>query len=276
MNRPVLSIGFLFALVSSAQASDVTQATAAKPKFTADLGAGGIFAPKFEGSDSYDFQPVPYVALNYNDFLFASVLDGIGANLINSNGFKAGPVVNFAFPRLEKDDRAALTGLGDVDATLEAGAFASYDVSDFFSAKIDVRKGIADLGFKEGADGHDGLVANLSATFNAPPLADGSLFISGGPEITYYDDNYIETYYGVSAAQSAASGYSQYSPNGGLGKASLNATAVYLLSENFTLTGFASYSRLLGDVADSPLVRGPEGSPNQFAGGAVISYRFSR
>jgi MipA family protein len=260
---------------------------ATKPDWTIDLGAGAIFAPKFPGAKQGKVMPIPFFALNYKDTVFASVNDGLGVNIINAYGFKAGPVLKFAFPRRERDDRRYLRGLGDVDATLEGGAFLSYTLDPYLTTKLEVRKGIASLGggsrnkslaaigINQKAEGHDGIIADLSVDFNLPPLFEERLFLSAGPRLSYYDKDYARSYFGVSASQARVSNFAVYNPKAGISKAGVGGAAIFALTRDVSLTAFADYGRFIGDIAKSPLVRGRDGSPNQFTLGTGVTYRFS-
>ena len=50
--------------------------------------------------------------------------------------------------------------------------------------------------------------------------------------------------------------------------------AEYAWSDRITLYGDAGYRRLVGDAADSPIVK-RAGSENQFTAGLGLTYRFS-
>lgn len=288
------ALAMLVALPSQVMAADLkppkleptTPAEPSKPDLTVDIGAGAIVAPRFPGAKRYQATGIPYVAFNYKDVIFASKQDGLGANILNYQGFQAGPVVNVEFPRLEKDDRRYLRGLGDVATTLEAGGFVKYSYAPFFSAKIEVRKGVAGLdetkdkisaaqGIRRTFKGHDGIIATLSADVSAPPLFDNRLFLSAGPRAEYYDKNYAKAYFGVTALQSQRSGYAAFTPKAGVGKVGFGGAAIFLVTANVSFTTFADYGRLLGDVSKSPLVRGKGGSKDQFTLGSALSYRFS-
>ena len=115
-----------------------------------------------------------------------------------------------------------------------------------------------------------GLTADAGLTYS---LRLGPLLLAGGPDVTVTDGRYARVNYGVSAAQSAASGYRQYTPSGGVEKAGLGLTAVMPLTRSVSLTALAGYQRLLGDAADSPIVRGRGGARDQISGGVFLSYR---
>jgi outer membrane protein len=226
------------------------------------VGPGAIVSPEFEGADEYDLTPVPYIDIRYGDVFFASYVDGIGARLVNWNGVSAGPLAKIDFGR-DEDDSRYLTGLGDIGIGVELGGFLQYDYGRYFTTRLELRQAVS---------GHDGFVADWKAAVKFR-LAD-NVFGSVGPLISYGGSTYMESYFGISPAQSLASGYAVYDADAGIESAGLNANLIYRATDEISLAAFGSYKRLLGDAADSPIVRGPGGSADQFFAGAAVSYTF--
>jgi outer membrane protein len=229
-----------------------------------DVGAGVIAYPVFPGAKDETVLPIPQIEIHDANRFFASVREGVGYNLIRRGGLEAGPVSNFVFPRNESDKRDALRGLGNVDFALEAGGFARYNFGRIASVKTEVRHGLT---------GHDGLVIDNALDLNAPPLDHFKVFFSLGPHVTYYDQRYAQTYYGVTPRQSERSGYTVFRPADGY-KAGVGFAMVYLASNRVTVTAFGAYDRLLGDVGNSPIVQSRYGSRDQYTIGTAVSYRF--
>jgi MipA family protein len=253
------------------------------PDWTFTLGGGAAAAPAYAGAKELKALPFPMISLNYRDIVFASPLDGIGANLLNMNGLQAGPIAKIALPRLESDSKY-LRGMGDIDTTIEAGLFAQYNFSPFVTTRVEVRRGVvsfgekrnkrlANIGINENSKGHEGIVADLSADVRAP-LLNNSLILSAGPRLSFYDEDYAQTYFGVSPNQAKVTNYKKFKPKAGIGKVGVGGTAVYRVTDQFSVLAFGDYSRLVGDVAKSPLVTGKGGSKNQFIVGAGVSYQF--
>jgi hypothetical protein len=71
----------------------------------------------------------------------------------------------------------------------------------------------------------------------------------------------------------ARSGLDQYSADEGFKDVSIGAALTYGFLERWSVSGLASYTRLIGDAEDSPLVD-DVGNENQFFAGALINYRF--
>lgn len=247
-------------------------ATAQQPPqkdWRVSVGAGPVVTPAFVGSDDYYLLAVPNVRLNYKDTFFASFEEGVGYNAINKNGWRAGPIFRWQmgreedgdnFFRVAGDETNALRGLGDVDDTPELGGFVEYTWATW-SAKAEVRQGLG---------GHDGAIGDVSMRYTNHS---GHTVYGLGPKMRFVSDDYNDAYFGVNAAQSARSGLSQYSPEGGLLSYGLNGFVRHPFSEALSVTGFAGYDRLAGDAADAPLVE-ERGSENQFMLGATLNYEF--
>lgn len=231
--------------------------------WTVTIGAEGLVVPQFSGSDEYEIRPRPIFSVRRagTTAVFKAPDDGISFALFDTQRFRIGPVGRFNAGR-DQDDAPILRGLGDIDFSVEAGLFAEVWTSDYFRLRGELRRGFG---------GHHGFIADLGADFVMRP-ADRWL-VSIGPRISVADSEYMETFYGVNAAQSVRSGLLAYNPSGGFQKAGVIASANYQLTPNWTVLGFARYDRLVGEAADSPLVQ-VGGSENQFSTGLGVSYSF--
>jgi outer membrane scaffolding protein for murein synthesis (MipA/OmpV family) len=90
----------------------------------------------------------------------------------------------------------------------------------------------------------------------------------------YVGDGYARTYFGITPAQSLASGYPAYTSTAGFLDVSAGMLAGYSLSgdlrHGFMLFAAGNYSRLLGQFARSPIVR----DKNQLIGAVGVAYTF--
>jgi outer membrane protein len=233
-----------------------------KPDWVIVAGAGGLYSPDYEGSDDSEFRALPYLSIRYQDWLSLSVPEGLKAAIVNENGFKAGVVLGYRFDR-DASDNIALAGWGDVDGAFEAGLFAEYRFGPV-RFEADVRQDLS------GA--HEGLIAKASLRY---AVRLGSAMLSAGPQVTWADDNYTQTYFGLTPAQAASAvlPYAPYAADGGVKDYGLGAMVMVPLDEQWTVTGLLSVSRLTGDAADSPIVA-VHGSETQFTAGVFVGYRF--
>ncbi len=90
---------------------------------------------------------------------------------------------------------------------------------------------------------------------------------------TLATDDYMKSYFGVNAAQSARSGLRTFKADGGVKDVGLSLSTRFPLSGKWSGLAIFRYWHLLGDAADSPIVK-DQGDENQllFAVGSV--YRF--
>lgn len=246
----------------AAQAADENNSTSEPEpsKWSIIIGGGGAYLPDYEGSDDYEFQPFPFASIVYDDLVFISG-PSLGVNLLNYEGFKAGPIARYSFGR-DEDDNNALDGLGDVDDSIELGGFVKYEIG-IWSAGLTVAQDVA--------GGHEGLLAEAT-TGIAFPLTE-TLRASLEASASWADSNYMETYFGISSSQAAASGYSVYDADAGFKDAGVTLGLDYMITESIGIGGRAQYKRLLGDAADSPIVA-DEGSADQFLSTLFLTYRF--
>lgn len=249
-----------YGTVSAQAAEDNSTSEQTQSKWSIIIGGGGAYMPDYEGSDDYEFQPIPFASVVYDDFIFIRG-PSLGVNLLNYEGFKAGPIARYSFGR-DEDDNNALEGLGDVDDSIELGGFIKYEIG-IWSADLTVTQDVA--------GGHEGLLAEAS-TGIAVPLTE-NLRSSIEASATWADSNYMETYFGVSSAQSAASGYSVYDADGGFKDVGVTLGLDYMFTDRIGIGGRAQYKLLLGDAADSPIVA-DEGSEDQFLSTLFLTYRF--
>lgn len=226
------------------------------------LGLGAQLRPKFIGADNLSIAPLfdIDIAKGTNPFRFEAPDDKFGIALISTGGFSAGPAANIQGKRKESDVGAPV---GKVSTTFEAGAFAQILPVESIRVRADLRKGIG---------GHEGIVGGLSVD---KVWRDGDRYIfSFGPRLAFSDSRYQRAYFGVDAAASAASGLPSYRPDGGLHAAGLASGLSYQFNPRVGLFGFGRFERLVGDAADSPIIR-ELGSRNQFSGGLGLNYTFT-
>ncbi|WP_269931769.1 MipA/OmpV family protein [Aminobacter sp. HY435] len=225
------------------------------------LGATGMVGPSFEGSKKFMFSAQPIISLGKagNDTRFSSRNDNISLALIDDGVVRAGATGKIIFGRDAEDE---LEGLHDVRWGGEVGGFFEFYPTDWMRARAEVRHGIRS---------HSGLVADIAvdAFHDVTP----AIRVSGGPRVSFATDDYFDTYYGVNAQESAASGLSQYDPGGGVKSAGIGGAITWKATDNVTASLFTEYSRLMGPAADSSIVK-ERGSRDQLTVGVSTSYRF--
>lgn len=225
--------------------------------FVFELGISGIVSPEYLGSDEYQINPSPIISVEYLN------LPGIGSfGGKDGLGLSIGPSFDYIGDR-DASDYSELTGLDDLDATYELGLKASYE---WQSAEV---YGAVRYAF----GGADGFVGDIGANLIARPTE--RLVLKAGPTASFASSDYMDSYFGVSARESVASGFrlGAYDPDGGFKSVGVAASARYEIFTDWFINADAKYDRLVGDAKDSPIVQA--GDENQYFFGLGVSKRFS-
>jgi outer membrane protein len=253
-----------FLLLASAAALLASSPAQAEDKedLRVRVGAGAQLQPEFKGADDTEWAPLfdLDIARGSNPFRFEAPDDSFGLRLISSNGFSAGPAANIESSRKNSDVGAAV---GKVKTTIEAGAFAQYELGENFRLRGEVLKGLG---------GHRGLVGALGADYIA---RDGDNYVfSIGPRVLISNGRYQRAYFGVDSEAALATGLPVYRPDGGVHAVAATSGLSYQFGPQFGMFGYARYERLVGDAGKSPIIK-EFGSRNQFSGGLGLSYTFT-
>ncbi|MBI5483951.1 MAG: MipA/OmpV family protein [Deltaproteobacteria bacterium] len=237
------------------------------------VGAGAIYGPAFLGSKDYQISAFPNMKFEFKDLFFASLKDGVGYNVIHSNGWRIGPLVKYKFERKEDGNNSfrvagtkpvALRGLGTVDATFECGGFVEYS-DEPFAYKVELRQGV---------NGHKGMIGEASINYSgAIKLFGPPVFFAVGPRASFADSGYINAYFGINQAQSVSSGLGRYDAGGGFVSYGVGGFMSMPLYGPVSVSVFGGYDRLGNEVADSPLIK-QRGSEDQYAFGLSVTYKF--
>lgn len=212
----------------------------AEPKWGLIIGAGASYEPEYEGSGDFKVSPIPMIAITYGGWVEVDPR-GLSVTVLEHSGFSFAGRVGYETGR-DEDDHDMLRGLGDIDfaATVDARVGYNWGPVEFYAA---VDKTIS---------GSDSLIGTFGMDYSAPVTE--RLILGAGVSATVADDNHMESYFGINAAQSAASGLPQYEAKAGLKRVDFTATATYMVTENWLVRGQAGLGILTGDAADSPIV----------------------
>ncbi|MFN3475742.1 MAG: MipA/OmpV family protein [Blastomonas sp.] len=244
---------------------------------TVGLGAGMV--PSYEGSDQYVFFPAPVVQGSYKGYNFGARGPGLFVDLIKdpllpSVEYIAGPVIRARIERNNRIRDAVVQRLGTRPVAVEAGASGGIKINRIFN-RFDSLTFQADAVFDISGT-HSGAILTPQVSYNRLLGTKGvvNLSLSGD----FVDSDFADYYFSVDAAGSAASGLPRYRAGGGLKSIGTSALVAFDLSGNALDGGWGvfvlgSYSRLQGDIADSPIVS-LRGDADQFFGGAGLTYTF--
>ncbi|MBH5368785.1 MipA/OmpV family protein [Bradyrhizobium glycinis] len=231
--------------------------------WTVMVGIGGEYKPEFVGSNNGRFVPIPIFSIRRAGSVdqFRGPRDSASIALLDVGNFRAGPAFKYVSSR-KSGKYAELTGLGDVKAAYELGGFVEYYPVDWLRLRSELRQAMG---------GHTGTVADVSADVIVPLIQ--RLTISAGPRFTWKSTKATAPYFGVDDVQALASGLSRYDARGGAHSVGFGSQISYRINPQWEVHAYVEYEKLLGDAADSPLVK-LRGSSNQTTVGLGASYSF--
>lgn len=233
------------------------------------VGLGAAHLPQFEGSEDYQLLPFPVARYEWSGHFVE--LQGLNAraDLLASPRLSAGPVLTVRQRRGDNADNATIARLREIDWAVELGGFARLR----FGGETP-RSGVAEIGVEATADVsgvHEGWSASAVANYGVP--LSRRVRVSADTRLTWADGGYNSTYFGVDPDNAARSGLPVTRVGAGLKDVAVGGTLNLALSRQLSLLGRASYARLLGDAADSPLIT-RAGSADQVSGALALLYRF--
>lgn len=228
------------------------------------VGLGAGMAPDYEGSEDSTGVPLFLFQHNYDSGRFVN-LNGpkLKVNLIADKQVSLGPVLNYRFER-DDVDNDQVDAMDKVDAAFEAGVFGGVNINNVLLG-LEL---LADV-----SDEHDGYLAEASIGYRWKAMPE--LTVTPTVFLTYADDDYMDTYFGVNPGNKGNSGLPNYSADSGLKDVGLNLVAHYTPWQNWGIMGLLSYKTLLNDAKDSPLVD-DVGDDKQFMFGLMATYRWSK
>ena len=221
------------------------------------VGLVAIGGARYQGANEARVMVVPGITVQMANGFFADPINGLGIAFNAMDNLQYGLRATVETGRSTQD---ALPGFDSIKARLNPGAFANYKIDDRLTLKSALRLGVG--------DGGKGGVLNLGAAYRIYQA--GPVIVTLNGSVKYANSSYQQSYFGVSAAQSAASGLKAFQPSAGFNTAQLGVAAGFPLSERVYAFSGLSLQRLLGDAANSPITQ----KKQQVTGflGAVYSF----
>jgi outer membrane protein len=235
------------------------------------VGVGIGYLPDYVGSDDYMVGGAPFakISLPKTDYYARLLVADLQVNLINHPVFRFGPAINYRFGRNDDVEDDVVKHMKEIDGTMEAGAFVGIQLVDKDNPRNRLMSQIEFLGDVGGE--YDGWNISLSANYYFQVHKAVDLAIGAG--LTYADDDYMKTYFGVDQEDSDRTDnvLPVYEPGDGFLMARVNAAAILHLSYQWHIAAGVQYRPLLSDASDSPVVD-DRGDSNQWVSGIGVAY----
>ncbi|HTD06793.1 MipA/OmpV family protein [Undibacterium sp.] len=227
------------------------------------VGAGISYGTNFFG-DKSKWRAGLFGEANFSNGVFLSTTDGIGYRLVdNYNGFSVAASLGPSGSRKQSagdndNGRNRLQGMGEIGTRAQANLFVNYD-SGPFHVNTALRQTLGD---------RRGTEVDVIGRYDAYSTKQDLVQLSAG--FAYGNKTLMQTYFGVTPAQSAASGNSIYTPSAGVAGSSVGVMWRHALNQNWVTTVGAEVARLGSEAGDSPLAA----RRTNASVGASIGYRF--
>jgi len=215
------------------------------PDWQVILGTAAEAQPVYAGAAAYRVQGGPVINIQYRDIAFLSTGDGLGVNFLRGDHYRVGAALAFDLGRREREDYNNLRGMGDIPAQPVAKVFATYVLSKKFPLilRVDARQL---LGSSDGTVGDAGLYMPL-------PGSSRTFVMFAGPSITLATHRYLQNQFGVTPAQSLASGHPVFDPHAGTAAVGVGFSATRFITKHWLLNMDAAISKFKGSPDVSPL-----------------------
>ncbi|MDF2605055.1 MULTISPECIES: MipA/OmpV family protein [Sphingomonas] len=266
----------------SAPAADPAAALADRAggdAITVGLGAG--YMPDYEGSNDYQFTPVPGVIGTVSGINFQVLGNRANADLIPSQpgpswDFQAGPigVLNFMRTKRSSIDDPRVRALGTRATALELGGFVGVGKTGVITSPYD--KISLSVSYRHDVTGvHKSGIWQPTINYFTPLSTRAAVALFGSAERV--ETKYLSTYFDVAPSQVAASGLPAFRGRGGWKSWTVGAVGTHSITgdllSGFKVVGGVTYRKLINDVGDSPIVS-IAGSRNQWLGVLGLAYTF--
>ena len=225
------------------------------------LGGLTFLSPDYEGSDDVKVQGLPFFDVSWRNRFFLNFQQGLGMNIIRNKNLIFGTSVGYYGSR-EEGDNEALRGLGDIDGGVDGRLFVFVPVGPISFTSMYRR----DL-----SGNHDGAILSVGALYFKPVTKKLRINLQG--RLNYASEKFMNTYFDINLSQASRSKMTAYDADAGIKDISGFNILIYSFTRHWNVVSFMGFSRLLGDAANSPIVK-ERGTANQFRFGLGFSYRF--
>jgi outer membrane protein len=223
------------------------------------LGLALIQITPYQGSDENWNLLLPYADFQWKNGWFAGVGNGIGYDFSSTPMFNYGLRITPDIGR--KQSRSVkLKGMGDIKPSAQLGGFFNFNLNNEFSITSSARYGYG--------DDRKGALAELGFAYNAPLESGWSYGV--GASISYANQSYMQSYFGVDAKQASRTKYAKYQPKAGMKSLDVSLRVTYAMTPELALTFEMQQNRLFNDAVKSPLTK----TRNRTNGILALSYDF--
>ncbi len=204
------------------------------------IGAFFGVSPSYSGSNKFSKTALPDVDVTIDKRIFINTDNGVGAYLINQDGWTFGPSMFVRLGRYQMS-QSSLRGLHTIKSTPEIRLSGGYDF------------GVWDVSaaFSHDVEGGGGNTFELKASTTLPVAS--KLYVMPSVSMMLADRELMNTWYRITEGESAQTRYKAYHPRSGIESVGSAVSVTYLLDKNWAPFAKLDLRYLMGPAANSPL-----------------------
>jgi len=233
------------------------------------VGVAVGMVPDYLGSDDYTVAAAPFfrwTLAGQERYLQLNVTE-LSFNVLDHPNFVLAPVLNYRPGRDDDVDDDVVEKMEKIDDTVDVGITAGYVWKDKANPR---HRFITNLTYyMDAGDVYRGWLVQAGARYWYP--ISKPIDVQLGVGATYGNSQYMDTYFGVSSKDSAATGLKEFKADSGFRDWNAQLAAVFHFSTKWHLGAGVKYFGLMSDAADSPIVD-DRGSENQWVYGIGLAY----
>lgn len=239
-----LSLALAATVLTAGAAQAQSYAQTAESPLT--IGVGAVYAPEYSGADDYEAKAIPLITAKTeitpgNTLYFKGLSAGLDHQI--DERLSVGILAKYRGER-DSSDSSTLSGMEDIDWGIDMGPKVRFQATQQLGFEANMLFDVTDT--------HEGFTARVGSDYAMPLSEVTMLTLAGG--VNYGSEDYVTTYYGVPAARATAT-RPAYSPSAGISHLDLNLNVRHSFTQNWSLMGGVGADYLMGDAADSPLVK---------------------
>lgn len=230
------------------------------------IGIGGYTANEYLGSSKFEFGPMPILDVNWRDRIW---LRGrtLGVNAFKNDWLRFGPLVRVDTGRDSGDSRN-IKGVHDVNASAEFGGFIEGTHKlpgslETLSLRLAIYQGVG--------GGHDGMIIRPRLQYTRRFWL--AFYLQANIFANWANGPYMRSYFSITDADASRTKFNKYVAKSGFRDVGTSVAITFSFAEHWGVLLRGRYARLLGNAADSPIVR-DGGSRDQYFLGAGVFYRY--
>lgn len=268
-----LRMGLLTTLaLNAALAASNAQAQAkadAEPRIWGDstdvtLGLGASYAPRYQGSKNYTSGLQPLLRIERGIFFLDSE-DGLGVQWQNNSGFNVSAALGYDYGRADGDSdfrygSDKLKGMGEVGGATVLNLYASQQLTSWLAAHAQAR-------LRMGGE-HSGNQYSLGC--DTTLLDTDRDNVTWGIDVHAGDSHYNQSYFGVTALQSAATDFDPYKADSGIHAYSTELSWRHQFDTHWSSIVGVELTHYTDQVRNSPIVT-KDTSATSYLG---VAYKF--